>query len=60
MPAQQRGRLDEQPAPDRGWQQPREPGQHRSVGPVEPRPGHLPPQHRDLMAQQQELSIRGC
>jgi hypothetical protein len=32
-------------------------GQHRAVGPVDRRPGHLPPQHHDLVAQQWRLSV---
>jgi hypothetical protein len=60
MPAQQRGRLHQQPAP--GWtgQQPRQPSQHRPVGPVDPWPGHLAPQHRDLVAQHQQLGVLSC
>jgi hypothetical protein len=34
MPPQQRGRLHQQPAPDRAGQQPRQPSQHRPVDPV--------------------------
>jgi hypothetical protein len=60
MPAQQRGRLDEQPAPARARQQPRESSQDRSVGPVEPWPDYLPPQHRDLVPEHQQLSVLGC
>jgi hypothetical protein len=29
----------------------------RWVGPVDPRPGHLTAQHRDLVAQHQQLGI---
>jgi hypothetical protein len=35
MPSQQRGRLHQQPAPDRAGQQPRQPSQHRAVSPVQ-------------------------
>jgi hypothetical protein len=57
MPAQQRGRLHEQAPP--GWtgQQPRESSQHCPVGPVDPRPGHLASQHRDLVAQHEQLGV---
>ena len=51
MPPQQRRRPHEEAPPDRAVQQPCEPGQHRPVGPVNSRPGHLAPQHRDLVAQ---------
>jgi len=59
MPAQQRRRLDEQPEPGRSGQQPREPGQHRSVCPAEPWPGHLASQHRDFVAQHEQLGVLG-
>ena len=57
MPAQQRFGLDEQPAPGRAGQQPREPSQHGSVGPVHPRPGYLASQHHDLVTQHEQLSV---
>jgi hypothetical protein len=57
VPAQQRSRLEQQPAPGWAWQQPRESSQDRSVGPVERWPGHLAPQHRDFVAQYQQLGI---
>jgi hypothetical protein len=61
MPAQQRGRLDEQPVvPTRARQQPRESSQDRSVGPVEPWPDYLPPRHRDLVPEHQQLSVFPC
>ena len=59
MPAQQRLRPDEQPAPARARQQTCESSKHSSVGPVERWPGHLAPQHRDLMAQRQQLRVLG-
>jgi hypothetical protein len=59
MPPQQRRRPHEQAPPDRAGQQPCKPGQHRPVGPVNPRPGHLAPQHRDLVAQHEQLGILG-
>jgi hypothetical protein len=57
MPAKHRGRPDEQAPPRRTGQQPRQPSQHRPVGPVDPRPGHLAVQHRDLVAQHQQLGV---
>jgi len=57
MPAQQRCGLHEQPAPDRTGQQPRQPGQHCPVGPVDPRLGRLASQHRDLVAQHEQLVV---
>jgi hypothetical protein len=57
MPAQQRLWLDKQPAPSWSGQQPRQRGEYRPVGPVDPWPGHLASQHRDLVAQHQQLGI---
>jgi hypothetical protein len=57
MPAQQCFGLDEQPAPSWSGHQPRQRGQHRPVCPVELRPGHLAAQHRDLVAQHQQLGV---
>jgi hypothetical protein len=57
MPTQQRRRLDEQAPPGRTGQQPRQPSQHRPVGPVDPRPGHLASQHRHLVAQHEQLGV---
>jgi hypothetical protein len=57
MPAQQGFGLDRQPAPGWSGQQPYEPSQHRPVGPVDPRPGPLAAQHRDLVAQHQQLGV---
>jgi hypothetical protein len=59
MPAQQRFGPDDQPTPGRAGQQPRESSQHRPVGPVHPRPGHLAPQHVELVAQHHDLDILG-
>ena len=39
MPAQQRGPLHQPSLPHPAGQQPRKPGQHRAVGPVDPGPG---------------------
>jgi len=60
MPVQQRRRLHEQPTPERPGEQPSEPSQHRPVCPGDRRPGHPPAQHRDLVAQHQQLSVLGC
>jgi hypothetical protein len=60
MPAQQRGRPDKQPVPARARQQPRESSQDRSVGPVEPWPDYLASEHRDLVPEQQQLSVLPC
>jgi hypothetical protein len=59
MPAQQRGRLDEQAPP--GWtgQQLRQPSQHRPVSPVDPGSGYLPAEHRDLVTEQQQFHVVG-
>jgi hypothetical protein len=50
---------DEQPVPARAGQQPCEPGQHGSVGPVRPRPGRLASQHGDLVAQYEQFGGQG-
>ena len=50
-------RLDDQHLPGRARQEPRQPGQHRPVGPVNAWPGHLAAQHRDLVAQHEQLGI---
>jgi hypothetical protein len=59
MPAQQRLGLGEQPVPAPARQQPGEPSQHRTVGPVQPGSGHLRPQHLDLVAQHEQLRVLG-
>ena len=59
MPAQQRRRLHEQAPPRRTGRQPRQPGQHRPVGSVSSWPGDLASQHRDLVAQHQQLGVLG-
>ena len=60
VPSQQRGRLHQPSLPHPAWQQPRQPSQHRPVSPVQLGSGHPPAQHRNLVAQQQELGILGC
>jgi hypothetical protein len=42
-----------------GWQQPSQRGQNCAVGPVQPRPGDLAAQDRDLMAEDQDLGVLG-
>jgi hypothetical protein len=37
--------------------QPRQRGEQRPIGRAEARPGHLPAQHRDLVAQHQQLDL---
>jgi hypothetical protein len=59
MPAQQRFGPDEQPAPGRSGQQPRESSKHGAVGPVHPRPAHLAPQDHDLVTQHEQLRVLG-
>ena len=60
VPSQERGRLHQPSLPHPAWQQPRQPSKHRPVSPVQSGSGHLPAQHRNLVAQQQELGILGC
>jgi len=40
-------------------QQPGQRGENGAVSPVRPRPGDLTPQHRDLMAEDQDLRVLG-
>jgi hypothetical protein len=56
---EQRFRPDEQPVPARAGQQARESSKHGSVCPVHPRPGHPASQHRDLVAQHEQLGVLG-
>jgi hypothetical protein len=44
-----------QPQPSR--QQPRQDGQHGTIGPDRPRAGDLTAQHRDLMPEDQNLGV---
>ena len=41
------------------WEQPGQRGQHRAVGPRQPRVLDLTPEHGDLMAQGQDLGVLG-
>jgi hypothetical protein len=40
-------------------QQPHQRGEHRTVSPVRPRARDLPPQYRNLVAQDQDLYVLG-
>jgi hypothetical protein len=57
VPGQQRARRDQAMAPQPGGQQPGQRGQDRPVGPVQPRPGDLTAQNRDLVAEDQDLGV---
>jgi hypothetical protein len=59
VPSQQRVRLHQQPAPDIAGQHPRQPSQHRPVGPVLSGSGHMPAEHRSLVPQHQQLRFLG-
>jgi hypothetical protein len=56
-PAQQPARCDQPPRPQRAGEQPGQGSEYRPVGPVQLRPGMLPPEHRDLVAQHKQLSV---
>lgn len=57
MPAQQPGRPHEHSAPAGAGQQPHEPGQDRTIGPVNLRPGHLASQYGHFVAKHKELGV---
>ena len=57
MPAQQRIRRHERAPPQRPGEQPDQGGEHSAIRPVQLRPGVLPPQHRHLLAQHQQLGV---
>ena len=57
VPAQQRVRGHQAAHPQRPWEQPGQGGEHRPVGPVQPRFRVLALQHRDLLAQHQQLGV---
>jgi Winged helix-turn helix len=57
VPAQQRVRRHQPTHPQRPGKQPGQGSQHRTIGPAQLRPGVLPPQHRDLLAEHQQLGI---
>ena len=59
VPAQERSGRDQAAHPQRSGEQPGQGGKHCPVGPVQLRSGVLPPQHRHLMAQDEQLSILG-
>ena len=60
MPAQQRVRRHQPAHPQRSREQPGQGSDHRPVGPVQLRFGVLPPQHRHLLAQHQQLGVLRC
>ena len=57
VPAQQRVRRHQPAHPQRPGEQPGQGGEHRPVGPVQLRLRVLPPQHRHLLAQHQQLGV---
>ena len=57
VPAQQRVWRQEPAPPQRPGEQAGQGSEYRAVCPVQPGPGVLPPQHRDLVAQHQQLGI---
>ena len=59
MPAQHGLRRHEQPGPATAGYQPAQRRLQRWVGPARPGSGDLPPKHRQLMAQQEDLSLLG-
>jgi hypothetical protein len=59
VPAQQGRWGDEERRPPRAGQQPRQGGQHHSVGRLQVGAVHLPAEHRHLVAQDKYLDILG-
>jgi hypothetical protein len=59
VPSQQRGRGHDAVQPQATGQQPRQGGEHGTVSPVQPRAADLTTRHRDLMPQNQDLSVLG-
>jgi hypothetical protein len=59
MPVQDRGRGDESMHLQRPRQKPDQCGEHRPVGPVQPRRGVLPAKDRVFVAENQDLYIFG-
>jgi len=60
VPAEQGGRGDEERRPAGPGQQPGQGGQQNPVFRAQLRPVHLPPQDRDLMAQDQQFDVLGA
>jgi hypothetical protein len=60
MPTHDRSRGDETVPLQRPGQEPDQRGQHRPVGPVQPRRGVLPAKDRVLVTKNQDLYIFGC
>ena len=60
VPKEQRGRGDEERRPLSPGQQPRQCGQHDPIFGPQIRSGHLPVQHRDLMAEHEQFDVFGA
>jgi hypothetical protein len=59
VPGQQGARGYDPVQPQAAGQQPCQSGEYRTVSPVRPRAGDLPPQYRDLMVKNQDLHVLG-
>ncbi len=59
MPGKQRARRDKPADAQHNRQVPGKRGPDRPVGPGRPGPGHLTPEHRDLMTEHQDLGVLG-
>jgi hypothetical protein len=59
VPAQNRGRGDEQPEATANGQQSGERGDQGAIGPGHPRARCAPSEHGELMAQDQDLDVLG-
>jgi hypothetical protein len=57
VPGQQRARRHDPVQPQAPRQHPGQGGEHRTVSRVWPWSGDLPPQHRDLMPQYEDLRV---
>jgi hypothetical protein len=60
VPAEQGGRGDEEGRPAGPGEQPGQGGQHHAVVRVQLGAVHLPPQDRDLVAQDQQFDVLGA
>ena len=59
MPGRQGARCHDPVQPQATGQHPGQGGEYGTVSPVRSRTGDLPPQHRDLVAKNQELRVLG-
>ena len=59
MPGEDRLRRDEEPRPASLWDQAREQGDKRSIGPGEATAAHLSAEHGELVAEHEDLSVLG-